>query len=144
MANIQFTSQLERFLSVPASRAAGGSLGEALEGAMQENPRLRSYVFDDQGRLRQHVAVFVDGVLIQGEVVVSGERIKPKLSKINPAQGLKRLFSAETGQVEALLLDNGYLTDVRTAAAGAVAARHLARAEAESAAILGTGMQARM
>ncbi|ETX16300.1 flagellar biosynthesis protein FlhB [Roseivivax halodurans JCM 10272] len=43
------------------------------------------------------VALAIFGVLIQGEVVVSGERIKPKLSKINPAQGLKRLFSAETG-----------------------------------------------
>ena len=36
--------------------------------------------------------------------------------------GLMVLFSATTGLVEALLLDNGYLTDVRTAAAGAVAA----------------------
>ena len=36
--------------------------------------------------------------------------------------GLMILFSAKTGLVEALLLDNGYLTDVRTAAAGAVAA----------------------
>ncbi len=54
------------------------------------------------------------------------------------------LFSARTGQVEALLLDNGYLTDVRTAAAGAVAARHLARKDAAVAAIFGTGLQARM
>ena len=37
------------------------------------------------------------------------------------------LLSAKTGLVEALLLDNGYLTDVRTAAAGAVAAKHLSR-----------------
>ena len=43
--------------------------------------------------------------------------------------GLMILFSAKTGLVEALLLDNGYLTDVRTAAAGAVAARHLAPAD---------------
>jgi ornithine cyclodeaminase len=46
--------------------------------------------------------------------------------------------------VEALLLDNGYLTDVRTAAAGAIAARHLARADAEVVAIIGAGMQARL
>jgi len=68
----------------------------------------------------------------------------------NPAKGLPStsglmvLFSAETGMLEALLLDNGYLTDIRTAAAGAVAARHLARAEAATAAILGAGMQARL
>ena len=41
-----------------------------------------------------------------------------------------------------LLLDNGYLTDMRTAAAGAVAAKYLARADSRSAAILGAGMQA--
>lgn len=58
--------------------------------------------------------------------------------------GLMVLFAAKTGMLEALLLDNGYLTDVRTAAAGAVAARHLARADATSACIMGSGMQARL
>ncbi|MBW0159550.1 ectoine utilization protein EutC [Sedimentimonas flavescens] len=68
----------------------------------------------------------------------------------NPALGLPStngmmvVLSARTGLVEALLLDNGYLTDVRTAAAGAVAARHLARPDARVAAILGAGMQAEM
>lgn len=58
--------------------------------------------------------------------------------------GLMILFSAKTGLVEALLLDNGYLTDVRTAAAGAVAARHLAPAAVDTAGVLGTGVQARL
>jgi ornithine cyclodeaminase len=58
--------------------------------------------------------------------------------------GLMILFSAETGLVDALLLDNGYLTDVRTAAAGAVAARHLAPREVTTAGVLGTGVQARL
>jgi len=58
--------------------------------------------------------------------------------------GLMILFSAKTGLVEALLLDNGYLTDVRTAAAGAVAARHLAPADVETAGVLGCGVQARL
>lgn len=68
----------------------------------------------------------------------------------NPAKGLPSqsglmvLFTAETGRVQAVLLDNGYLTDVRTAAAGAVAARHCARADARVAVILGTGVQARL
>ena len=53
-------------------------------------------------------------------------------------------FSAKTGLIEALLLDNGYLTDVRTAAAGAVAAKYLARKDAHVAAIFGAGMQAGM
>lgn len=58
--------------------------------------------------------------------------------------GLMILFSAKTGQVLALLLDNGYLTDVRTAAAGAVAARHLAPREVRTAGVMGTGVQARL
>ncbi len=58
--------------------------------------------------------------------------------------GLMILFSAKTGLVDALLLDNGYLTDVRTAAAGAVAARHLAPREVRVAGVMGTGVQARL
>ncbi|MEM6848656.1 MAG: cyclodeaminase [Pseudomonadota bacterium] len=68
----------------------------------------------------------------------------------NPAKGLPSLnglmiaLSADTGLVEAILLDNGYLTDVRTAAAGALAASHLARQDAKVLAILGAGVQARL
>ena len=58
--------------------------------------------------------------------------------------GLMVVFSAKTGLVEALLLDNGYLTDIRTAAAGAVAARALSRPNSTRAGILGTGLQARL
>ncbi len=58
--------------------------------------------------------------------------------------GMMAVLSAKTGLLEALLLDNGYLTDVRTAAAGAVAAKHLARHGARTAAIIGAGVQARM
>ena len=58
--------------------------------------------------------------------------------------GLMILFSATTGLVQALYLDNGYLTDIRTAAAGAVAARHLAPQTVETAGVIGTGVQARL
>lgn len=67
----------------------------------------------------------------------------PKLG-LPSTSGLMMVFSTRTGQLQALLLDNGYLTDLRTAAAGAVAARALARADATSACILGAGLQARM
>ncbi|WP_159586366.1 cyclodeaminase [Chelativorans xinjiangense] len=67
----------------------------------------------------------------------------PKLG-LPSLNGLMILFSAKTGLVEALLLDNGYLTDVRTAAAGAVAARHLAPQAVETAGVMGTGVQARL
>ncbi|MDH3450798.1 MAG: cyclodeaminase [Gammaproteobacteria bacterium] len=58
--------------------------------------------------------------------------------------GLMVLLSAKTGLVEALLLDNGYLTDLRTAAAGAVAARWLSREDARSVAVIGAGVQAKL
>ena len=56
--------------------------------------------------------------------------------------GLIVMRDATSGIVSAILLDNGYLTTVRTAAAGAVAADLLARRSARTAAVLGTGVQA--
>lgn len=67
----------------------------------------------------------------------------PKIG-LPSTNGLMVLFSTKTGLVQAVLLDNGYLTDVRTAAAGAVAARHLSRPDASVAAIFGAGMQAKL
>jgi len=67
----------------------------------------------------------------------------PKLG-LPSLNGLMIALSSRTGLVEALLLDNGYLTDIRTAAAGAVAARHLAPPAVETAGVLGTGLQARL
>jgi len=68
----------------------------------------------------------------------------------NPALGLPSLnglmvlLNAQTGQVDAVLLDNGYLTDIRTAAAGGVAADHLAPKSVTTAGVIGTGAQARL
>lgn len=67
----------------------------------------------------------------------------PKLG-LPSVNGLMVLFSAQTGILEAVLLDNGYLTDIRTAAAGAIAARHLSREDSEVVAIIGGGIQARL
>jgi ornithine cyclodeaminase len=67
----------------------------------------------------------------------------PKLG-LPSVNGLMLLLSARTGLVEAVLLDNGYLTNVRTAAAGAVAAKWLARRDARSAGVLGAGVQAKL
>lgn len=67
----------------------------------------------------------------------------------NPQRGLPSgsgfmvLLSTVTGQPEALLMDNGYLTDVRTAAAGAIAAKYLAKSQIDTVGIIGAGAQAR-
>ena len=58
--------------------------------------------------------------------------------------GLMLVFSQKTGKLEAVLLDEAYLTDVRTAVAGAIAAKYLAPSKVERIGIVGTGMQARL
>lgn len=68
----------------------------------------------------------------------------------NPGKGLPSLgglmmvFDAETGVPRSALFDNGFLTDLRTALAGAVAARHLSNEGASHVAVFGAGMQARL
>jgi len=57
--------------------------------------------------------------------------------------GMMVVVSAKTGFPQAILLDNGYLTDVRTGIAGAIAARHLANKHIETAGVIGAGIQAR-
>jgi ectoine utilization protein EutC len=57
--------------------------------------------------------------------------------------GMMIVVNARTGFTEAILLDNGYLTDLRTGVAGAIAAQHLARKDIETVGVIGSGMQAR-
>ena len=57
--------------------------------------------------------------------------------------GMMILINAQTGNPLAILLDNGYLTDVRTGIAGAIAAKHLAPKEVKMVGVIGSGMQAR-
>ena len=72
MPKIVLASGLARWLRDAAAAqsgetaidAAGASLGDALENAFAQHPSLRGYVIDDQGEVRHHVAVFVDGVAI--------------------------------------------------------------------------------
>ncbi|WP_232288404.1 MoaD/ThiS family protein [Anaeromyxobacter sp. K] len=64
MPLVTFTATLRRHLDAPPIEVPGGTVREALEAAFRGNPRLRGYVLDDQGRLRKHVAVFVDGALV--------------------------------------------------------------------------------
>ena len=67
----------------------------------------------------------------------------------NPAKGLPAgnammvLLNAKTGACEAILLDNSYLTDLRTGLAGAVAAKYLAPSVVDTVGVIGTGVQAR-
>lgn len=64
MPKVHFTPHLRRHLDAESQVVGGGTVREALEAVFRENPRLRGYVLDDQSRLRQHVAVFVDDRMI--------------------------------------------------------------------------------
>jgi ornithine cyclodeaminase len=75
--------------------------------------------------------------------VASGFYLNPGLG-LPSGNGLMLLFSRRTGALRSVLLDEGYLTDVRTAVAGAVAARYLAPGRIECIGIVGTGTQARL
>lgn len=61
MPTVLFTSALQRFLPAPTTRVAGATIGEALDVVFAEQPRLRGYVLDDQGALRRHVAIYLNG-----------------------------------------------------------------------------------
>jgi len=61
VARIVFTQQLRRFTETPEVDAPAPTLRAALDAAFAANPRLRSYVLDDQGHLRGNVVAFIDG-----------------------------------------------------------------------------------
>lgn len=74
--------------------------------------------------------------------VAAGFYDNPRLG-LPVGSGLVLVFDANTGAPSAILLDNGYLTELRTGAAGALAARHLARAQVDTIGFVGCGGQAR-
>lgn len=75
--------------------------------------------------------------------VASGFYDNPKLN-LPSSNGLMLLFSQKTGAVLGILLDEGYLTDLRTSAAGAIAAKYLAPRVVNNIGIIGTGTQAKL
>ena len=68
MPTVSFTSALQRFLPAPATQVEGVTVGEALAAVFASRPALRGYVLDDQGALRRHVAVYVNGEPVRDRV----------------------------------------------------------------------------
>ena len=60
MGRISFTANLQRHVPCPPARTDGGTVGEVLDRVFADNPLLRSYILDDQGRLRRHVNLFIN------------------------------------------------------------------------------------
>lgn len=61
MVTVTFTAHLQRHLDCPRHELQAATLGEALGQIFAKRPQARGYILDDQGALRQHVAVFIDG-----------------------------------------------------------------------------------
>ncbi|VVE56037.1 MoaD/ThiS family protein [Pandoraea anhela] len=70
MATVTFAPAIQRHVSVDAQQVDGVSVHEALTQCVSRIPELRGYLFNDQGRLRPHVAVFVDGRLIRDRLAL--------------------------------------------------------------------------
>lgn len=60
MARIRFTPHLQRHVDSPPCEVAGATVGEILDAVFADNPRLRGYLLDDQGHVREHLSIFID------------------------------------------------------------------------------------
>jgi hypothetical protein len=61
MPHVHFTSHLRNLVPTGPLAAHGATVGEALDDVFAREPQVRSYVLDEQGRLRRHVCIFADG-----------------------------------------------------------------------------------
>lgn len=61
MPRVVFTSHLQRHVRCAEAEASGATVGAALLAVFRAQPQVRDYVLDEQGELRKHVFVFVDG-----------------------------------------------------------------------------------
>lgn len=68
VATVHFTANLKRHVACPTTSVEAATVGEALAVVFEQNPRLRSYVVDEQGAVRKHMNVFVDGQQIRDRV----------------------------------------------------------------------------
>ena len=76
MPRVNFTPNLRKHLDCPPQQVDAATLRQALDAVFVENPRLRGYILDDQRRLRQHVVVFVDNVVITDRITLS-DAVRP-------------------------------------------------------------------
>ena len=65
MARVLFTANIQRHVECRPAEAAGATVLEVLNNVFADNTRARSYVLDDQGALRRHMTIFVDGHTIR-------------------------------------------------------------------------------
>jgi sulfur-carrier protein len=77
MPQVRFTPNLRRHIDCPPMRVEGETVAAVLDAVFSRHPVLRSYVVDEQGRLRRHVNVFVNARLIDDRAALS-DRVDPQ------------------------------------------------------------------
>ncbi len=86
MPKVVFASHVQRHVPAPDTMVAGGTVRAALDAVFAGNQPLRGYVLDDQGHLRKHVVIFVDGVRVVDRVGLR-EPVRPD-SEVHVLQAL--------------------------------------------------------
>jgi hypothetical protein len=71
MATVVFTPNLQRHIACPMKQADGETVRAVLNVVFAENPKLRTYILDDQDRVRQHVHIYVNNERILDTVTLS-------------------------------------------------------------------------
>jgi len=65
MARVSFTQNLQRHVQCPPTEAPGKTVREVLDRVFAQNQPARGFILDDQGAVRKHVVLFVDGRQVQ-------------------------------------------------------------------------------
>lgn len=86
MPTVRFTQNIQRHVACPTREVPGSTLREALDAYFSSNELARGYVLDEQGRVRQHMVVFIDGELIRDRDKL-GDPLQPN-STIDVIQAL--------------------------------------------------------
>lgn len=61
MPSVRFTRNIQRHVECPTREVEGATLRQALDAYFSTNEQARGYVLDDRGKLRKHMAAFIDG-----------------------------------------------------------------------------------
>ena len=73
MPSVRFTRNIQRHVECPTREVAGATLGEVLQAYFAANEQARGYVLDDEGKLRKHMAAFIDGRQIDDRDALSDQ-----------------------------------------------------------------------
>jgi len=76
MARVVFTSHLQRHVACPDSEVSGTTVAQALAAVFTQSPQVRDYVLDEQGHVRRHVHIYIDGRRISDREQLS-DRVLP-------------------------------------------------------------------